>query len=496
VAAALFVAVLVVPIPAHAQRAAPARDVTPCGVGPRGTTWRLGSQRLQIDGPGGREGAMHHWLERVTSARTAQGAWSLTLVRVALDAAERRDTMRADARTRRTPRAAIAPARVTGRPASTRVAVRRDALPATALPIDAPPCAALAVGTSWRAPAGERGDTLGWRVTRLVDTLGVRAAELSADRERVDTLRAAGQRIEGGAGVATRETTLVAAGVAQGTESWRRIVRIDDGMLLHEVMERREVGRMAGAPELAGSVTRLLRVERHPIADVTAALLLDRPRHGDSAAVVTARESAGRAWWRRAGDTIEVHRIPSDGWRSQARLVWRDGAVLSYDETIPLREPAIMRWRVEGGRIVSDHASAGSAPVPTGPWAMITDMAWELAAPMIVTLPRDGRWHDATLVVPSRARVASQPVRLRVQPVAGRLVVHIAPPQRCLLQVTMLLEPDGTPLLVNDGGPFGETTAPVAGSPRHDALQAALRAVPRERLSPTVSLADQAAGRC
>ena len=439
----------------------------PCGVGPAGTTWRLMERVARSEGAGMRDEAAR-WLERVTVVRPPQGAWTVRVVRTALDPSSRRDSVVASATQRRT----WAEARV-----------------------DALPCATITATTTWRTRIPGARDSITWRVGRIVDTLGVRVAELLADREVADTVAPVGMSTRTDS-AGTRTDTVRGRGILAGTESWRRLVRLDDGVLVADAVERRTTGRIAGDARLAGSASRTDRTEVRPVAPITAQLLLEPLFAGDSGITVVGQDGRGRHAWRRVGDTVELREWTADGRRSRKRVVVRDGAIVAFEDVVPWTDPPIVRWRIEGDQLVNDIAGGIPLPLPTGTWAVTMDGALELIGPVLARVPADAAWHPFTVVIPRRRASATNALEVRIRALGAHRIVHLRPQGRCPYAATALFTADWTPLLTNIGGPFGTTSYPARGTPRAALLDRANAIVTQRDLSPLVSLADQQAGRC
>jgi hypothetical protein len=422
---------------------------------------------VRSEGAGRRDEA-GRWLERVTVVRPAQGGWSVRVVRTALDPSSRRDSVVASPTQRR----GLAEARV-----------------------DAPPCAAITATTTWRTRIAGARDSITWRVGRIVDTLGVRVAELLADREVADTIAPVAMSMRGDSSGA-RTDTVRGRGILVGTESWRRLVRLDDGVLLADAVERRTTGRVTGDARLAGSASRTDRAEVRPVAPVTAQLLLEPLFPGDSGVTVVGQDGRGRHAWRRTGDTLELREWTADGRRSRKRVVVQEGTIVAFEDVVPWIDPPVVRWAIEGDQLVSDIAGGVPIPLPSGTWAVTMDGALELIGPVLARVPADGAWHPFTVVIPRRRGSATNVLEARVRTVAEWRVVHLRPQGRCQLAATALFTADWTPLLTNIGGPFGTTSYPARGTPRAALLDRANRVVTQRDLSPVVSLADQQAGRC
>lgn len=442
----------------------------PCGLGAPGTTWRLVERGVQESRPDGRQGAMRRWLERVTVAGGG-AAWRVEVVRTPLAPDGRRDSVVVTA----TSRARAPEARV-----------------------ELPPCARLVAGATVRTRLAESRDSVTWRVGRTIDTLGVRAVELLADREITDTIAARRLASEADSGGVRRTDTLRAGGRLAGTESRRRIVRTSDGMLLLDLVERRVTGRLAGEAGLAGSASRTDRMEARPIAAASVALIRPATLDGDSAVIVTAAGNAGRTAWRRSGDTVELRTRTAEGWPFAQRIAYTaDGRVASVDDVAPLMDPPVVRWTVRDGRLVPDFDERRAFPLPEArPWGVATDGSLELLGPAFARRPADGAWHDFTILVPSRRGVERTDVDLRVNTFAGHFVVHLRRPGLCPIVATLLYAPDWTPLASNVGGPLGETRWAAPGTRRFALLQAANRVVTQDQLYPKVSLEDARVGRC
>ncbi len=442
----------------------------PCGLGPAGTTWMLVERSVAESKPTGGASLQRRWLERVAVTGTP-AAWRVAVVRTPLEPGGRRDSV------------VVTPAR-RARAADARV--------------EAPPCARLVSGATFRARVAEGRDTITWRVGSRLDTLGVQVVELLADREIADTAVAQQYVMHGDTTGVVRADTLRAGARLAGTESRRRIVRVGDGRLLLDVVERRLTGRLAGASALAGSATRTDRMDARPIAPATAALFRPAVLGGDSAVIATADDASGRAAWQRTGDTLRMRTRHADGWHHEQQAVFTaDGALVHLDDVAPLVDPPVVRWQVRDGELVADAEAIRPVALPTDrPWGAATTGTLELLAPALARLAADTAWRPFAILVPSRRGVSRADVEVRIRPVHGHHVVHVRPPGVCALEATLLFTADWTPLTVNVGGPFGETRFPARGTRRGARLEAASRVVTQGDLYPTASLADQQAGRC
>ena len=441
----------------------------PCGLGPPGTTWRLVERAVQESRPSEATGATRRWLERVTVSGTGV-AWRLEVVRSPLAPSGARDSLVVTARSRaRAPEARV----------------------------ELPPCARLVAGATVRARLAESRDSITWRVGRTIDTLGVRAVELLADRDVVDSIAAQGTRLRSDSSGA-RSSAIGAAGVLAGTESRRRIVRLDDGMLLLDRIERRATGRLTGDAFLAGSASRTDRMEARPIAPQSVTAIPPATFADDSAIIATMSSNAGRAGWRRSGDTVELRTRTADGWPFAQRIVHAsDGTVATVDDVAPLLDPPVVRWTVRDGRLVPDFDERRAFALPEGrPWGVATDGSLELLGPVLARQPADGAWHDFTVLVPARRGVQRTDVDLRVRNVAGHFVVHLRRPGLCPIVATLLFTGDWVPLATNVGGGFGETKFAAPGTARARALEEASRVVKQEELYPRVSEGEAQLGKC
>jgi hypothetical protein len=448
-----------------------ARNQTlPCGVGTAGTSWRLVEQDVQTSRRDGADGETQRWLEQLTVSGT-RTQWQLRLIRTPLSPSGRRDSLVVSSATR-------------GQAPEARS--------------ELPPCARLSVGTSVRTRLAGSRDSITWRITRIVDTLGTRAVELLADRVVDDTVSAEAMQVSADTTGITRTNTLRALGRLSGRETRRRLVQRSDGALLLDEVERRTTGTLAGATYVAGAATRVVRTEIRPLTATAVALITSPMFPDDSMIIVTASTNTGRGGWRQVGDTIELRSRTADGWPSAERVVYTAaGTVAWVDDIVPLMTPAVVRWTVRDGSLVPDFDAGLAFPLPVGrSWGVASDGTLETLGPVFAQQPADSAWHNFTLLVPSRRGVQRSDAEVRIRRIADHFVVHLRSPERCPIVATLLFNAGWVPLLANVGSAFGETRVPAPGSVRGRLLEAATRVVRQEDLYPRISMAKAARGGC
>jgi hypothetical protein len=361
-----------------------------------------------------------------------------------------------------------------------------------------PPCARLAVGTTVRTRLTGLRDSITWRVTRFVDTLGTHAVELLAERDVADTVATDEMHVSGDSTGITRTDTLRATGRLSGRETRRRLVQRGDGVLVLDKVERRTTGTLAGAQRLAGAATRVERTESRPLAAAAVGLITPPVFPDDSMFIVTASANTGRGGWRQVGDTIELRSRTANGWPSVQRVVYAvDGTVAWVDDIVPLMTPAAVRWTVRDGSLVPDFDASRAFPLPVGrAWGVSSNGTLENLGPLLARQPADSAWHSFTLLVPARRGVERIDIEVRIRRIADHFIVHLRSPEQCPLAATLLFTAGWVPLMANTGGAFGETRVAAPGSVRGRLLEAAVRVVRQEDLYPRVSMAEAARGGC